>query len=87
MKRIGSKGRVCRAASGSVRSRSGLAERGRTVSSRSREGGWRVPAKPDRGASVRGRAQLGRRPGRQATNSQLRTAKLYVERLDILLPL
>ena len=25
-------------------------------------GGWRVPAKPDRGASVRGRAQLGRPP-------------------------
>ena len=34
---------------GSVRSRSGLAERGRTVSSRSRGGGWHVPAKPDRG--------------------------------------
>ena len=29
-KRIGSKGWVCRAASGSVRSRSGLVERGRT---------------------------------------------------------
>ena len=50
-----------------MRSRSGLAERGRAVSSPVRAGGgggggWRVPAKPDRGASVRGRAQLGRPP-------------------------
>ena len=35
----------------------------RRLFSRSRGGGgWRVPAKPDRGASVRGRAQLGRPP-------------------------
>ena len=42
------KGLALRAASGSVWSRSGLAECGRAVSSRSRGGGWRVPAKPER---------------------------------------
>ena len=60
-KRIGSKGWVCRAASGSVRSRSGLAERGRAPSLLpfARGGRAACAGEAGRGASVRGRAQLG----------------------------